>query len=376
MPGSQLAQTEALIKGIAYTLVEPNAGDTPRITIEDPLDCIVASGAKDRTQRLAGLKRWIDDDGHLVIYIYLPDAIYKYRSDKAWPTQIPGWPAPSMMADVQTSVSDWGGLSRLDTPDEDWPLDNPLGVVPIIPLPNRPRLKRDGQSEIAPVMSNQDAINKYRADALVAAEFVAIPQRYAINLDLERDPDTGRVKEPFKAGMHLWVVPPPDPELGTQPAVQLGQFAAADLGPYQQMIQTEIGAIASISRMPYHYLLGQPQSVPPSGESLKSSEAGLTKKVGTIALHFGDGWEETMRVALRAMDDKRADDRNASTIWANPETRNEAVVTDSVIKQYTAGIIDREAALTALGYSPTEIERIKGAAPTVPATPAPASVGA
>lgn len=367
--GSQLAHTEALIKGMAYTLIEPNGKDTPRITVEDPLDCIVAHAAKDRGQRLAGLKRWVDDDGHLVIYVYLPEAVFKYRSDKAWPTPIPGWPAPSIMTDVQQSVADWGGLSPLETPDEEWPLPNPLGVVPIVPLPNRPRLKGHGQSEIAPVMSNQDAVNKYRADALVAAEFVAYPQRYALNLELERDPDTGRAKEPFKAGMHLWVVPPPDPEQGTQPPVELGQFAAADLGPYQEMIQTEVGHIASISRMPYHYLLGQPQSVPPSGESLKSSEAGLTKKVNAAAIHLGEGWEETMRVALRATNDSRADQRIAETIWADPETRNEAVRTDAIIKQFQAGLITLEIAQEMIGYSPAQIERMADQRDAVPAAP-------
>jgi hypothetical protein len=355
---SQLAHTESLIKGMAYTLVEPNGDSYPVITIEDPLDCIVARGTKDRRQRLAGLKRWVDEEGHLVVYVYLPDAIFKYRSDKAWPTPIPGWPAPSMMADVQASITDWGGLSRLEVADEEWPLPNPLGVVPIVPLPNRPRLKGDGQSEVAPVMSNQDAVNKYRADALIAAEYVAYPQRWALNLDLMTDPDTGRAIEPFKAGMHLWVVPPPDPDAPEQPGVQMGQFPAADLAPYQNAIQTEVGHIASISRMPYHYLLGQPQSVPPSGESLKSSEAGLVKKIGRTAIHLGEGWEETMRVALRALNDSRANLRIAETIWADPETRNEAVRTDSIIKQFQAGIINRETALEQLGYSPEQITRI------------------
>lgn len=368
---SQLAHTEALIKGMAYTLVEPN-GDQPLITIEDPLDTIVEHAAKNRRERLAGLKRWLDPDGHLILFVYLPDAIFKYRSEKAWPSPIPGWPAPSMMVDVQQSISDWGGISRLEVADEDWPLANPIGQVPIVLLPNRPRLKSDGQSELAPVLSNQDAVNKYRADALVAAEFVAIPQRYAINLEVERDPDTGRPKEPFKSGTHLWVVPPPDPETGDQPPVQLGQFAAADLKPYQDAIQTEVGHISSISRLPYHYFLGQPQSVPPSGESLKSSEAGLTKKVNTISIHLGEGWEETMRVALRAMGDERAELRVAETIWADPETRNEAARTDAIVKQYQAGIIDLKTAQQKLGYSPAEIERMaeaRAGATLVPLAP-------
>jgi hypothetical protein len=371
--GSQLAHTESLVKGTAYALVEPNGG-TPQITVEDPLDCIVEHGPKNRRERVAALKRWVDPDGHLIIFVYLPEAIYKYRSDKPWPTPIPGWPAPSIMADVQTQLSDWGGLSRYEVPGEDWPLLNPLGVIPIIALPNRPRLKKGGSSEIAAVMSNQDAVNKYRADALVAAEFVAVPQRYAINLDLERDPDTGRPKEPFQSGTsRLWVVPPPDPDNPDPQPVQLGQFAAADLTPYLKAIQTEVGHIASISRTPYYYLLGEPQSIPPSGESLKSSEAGLVKKIGATSIHLGEGWEETMRVALLAMDDSRAELRTAATIWADPETRNEAARTESIIRQYEARVIDLETAQEMLGYSPEQIARMSEAlrkAPPPPTTPA------
>ena len=78
--GSQLAHTEALMKGVAYALVEPQADGVPVVTIEDALDCVVEVAPKDRRERVAALKRWVDDEGHLVAYVHLPDAVYKYRS--------------------------------------------------------------------------------------------------------------------------------------------------------------------------------------------------------------------------------------------------------------------------------------------------------
>jgi hypothetical protein len=135
--------------------------------------------------------------------------------------------------------------------------------------------------------------------------------------------------------------------------VSFGEFGATDLAPYQRMIESEIGAISSISRLPYHYLLGQPQAVPPSGESLKSSEAGLIAKVRTQLIHFGEGWEEVVRVALRAAGDA-VPDRSAQTRWRDPETRNEGVRTDATVKAFQAGIIDRSEARAALGYPPEE----------------------
>ena len=62
--------------------------------------------------------------------------------------------------------------------------------------------------------------------------------------------------------------------------------------------------MSSISRLPYHYLLGTPESVPPSGESLKASEAGLERKTERAQLFLGEGWEEVLRVAFLAMGDQ------------------------------------------------------------------------
>ena len=61
------------------------------------------------------------------------------------------------------------------------------------------------------------------------------------------------------------------------------------------------------------------------------------RKVGRIALHLGEGWEEVMRLCLLAMGDARGRIRSAETIWRDPETQNEAVRTDAVLKQFQAG---------------------------------------
>lgn len=367
---SQIAHTEALIKETAYALVEPADGATPRITVEDPLDCIVEIDPRDRRKRIAALKRWIDDDGRMVVYVYLPEFIYKYRSTTVWPEHIEGWPVLAMMQD---SVMPAGGFEPLLIEGEEWPLSNPLLSVPVVPLPNRPRLKGAGQSEIDPVSSNQDVINYYQAAAIVAAEYVAFPQRYAINIELD---DEARVK--LRAGVgRLWTFPKPDPDDPNQDPPTLGQFPAADLSGYFSAIEHQIGTIASIARMPYHYLLGQPTSIPPSGESIKSSEAGLVAKVGTAQIHFGEGWEETMRLALRAMNDERADLRTARTLWRDPETHNEAAQADAIVKLHAEGIIDDELAAEMAGLTPDQIERLNArrAAASPPVSP-PAGVAA
>lgn len=333
---SQIAHTEALIKSECNVLVAPGRlGDGPRVTVEDALDSIVEHDPIDKRIRRAALKRYIDDDGTLVVWLYLPESIWVLRTKERWSKDEPlTWMPEAMMR-------------------------NPLGVVPMVSLVNRPRLDMKGQSEIDAVMSNQDAVNKFRADALVAAEYAAFRQRWAIGIDIPTDPTTGQPVDAYKAAVNrLWVFPPPGPDDDPDaPAPKLGEFEATDLEPYQHMIESEIGAIASISRVPYHYLLGQPEAVPPSGESLKSSEAGMIRKVRTQVIHFGESWEEVARLMLLAMGDANgAADRTSETLWKDPETRNEGVRVDATVKAFQAGIIDRAEARVALGYDPGEAE--------------------
>lgn len=347
---SSIAHDIALVKGSAYALVQPS-GAEPIVTIEDPTEVVVETAPGNRRLRRAALKLWVDDEARLRTYLYLPDRIYKWRSDKEFKV---GY----RIDDVRWEpYSDEG---------EDFPVANPLGVVPVVPLLNRPDRFGYGRSEIAPVMGNQNAINKLRFDSLVASEFVAFPQRWVTNIDIPVDPDTGKPIAPFKPGVDLlWAIRRPNPaevaEYGDKvPVPSLGQFPAADMRPYIEAIEAEIGQMSSISRTPYHYFLGTPTSVPPSGESLKSSEAPLVKKVSRAAVYLGEGWEETMRVALLAAGQTaKAKVVEAETIWADPETRNEAARTDSIIKQYQVGLLPREVALEQLGYSQTQIGRIK-----------------
>lgn len=349
---SQIAHEIALSKGVAYIAVDPTS-DGPSITIEDPTETIVETAPGNRRIRLAALKVFEDDDGYNRAYLYLPEWIYKYRS-----------------ANRRTDTTHTGlGQARWEAyqeDDEDWPLTNKLKVVPIIPLINRPKRDGTGRSEIEPVMGNQLAINFLRYAALIGSDVAALPQRWAKNLALEVDPNTGTVKAPFKAGRDtLWASRRPTPEEmasypGQFPEVEFGQFPGASLDPFVKMIDEEVGQMASNSRTPYHYLLGSPTSVPPSGESLKASEAPLVKKVEAQQVHFGESWEEVMRVALLASGQTaKAKMTDAETTWRDPETRNEAARTDSILKQYAAGLLPDEFAWEELGYSQQQIARIK-----------------
>lgn len=345
---SQKAHAEALTKSAAYALVWPE-GDAPEVTIEDGLQVVVDVVPGKTWRRRAALKRWIDEDrGRLVANLYLPDGIYKFESEQATRDfSVSDWPA-----ELGPDRIRW---RRRDVAGESWPVWNRLGVVPIVPLVNRPDLVGRGQSEIAAVISNQDAINFYRAGAIVAAEYVAYPQRYALNLDVQVDAD-GNPIEPFKAGAaNLWVVSPPEDPDDSGPPVQLGQFPAASIEQYFKAIESEMTAIASITRTPYHYFL-QHGGQPPSGESLRSAEIGLVAKVRDSMLHQGQGWEEVFRLNYLWRGDSRGNISGYEIIWRDPEYRTESEHVDALVKLRTLGV-PLEVLWEKLPASPTEIAR-------------------
>jgi hypothetical protein len=370
--GSQQAHTEALIKGACYTLVEPRGDAHPTITIEDALCAITLEDPRDRRRSLAGLKTWTDDTGRMVVYLYLPDEIHTFRTLRPLTNGWMEWLNGEARM-LRSRLMPW------TPPGQDAPtMVNPLGVVPLVPLLNRPLLDGVGRSEIDAVTSNQDAINFIRGQALISTRYMAVPTRYIYGLDLAVDPATGRPERPFVAGdggpADIMVMRNPDPDSGdVKPSYppQIGQFDAADLGKYIELEEAEIGHMAAISRLPFGELLGESSTIPQSGEGRKSTEGPLVRKLGKTQIHFGEGWEETMRVALRAMGDPRASLRVAETLWQGAETREEAVRTDSVVKQTGAGIIDPETALEELGYTPARVSRIKKRLAAMPKPVAP-----
>lgn len=351
---SQLCHSEALVKSEAAVMVSPYRSEWPNpnaplITVEDPLQVYVALDPTNRRSRLTAIKRWTDEDGHLRVTLYLPDFIFKWRSEqKADEFSLSNWD--------QYVQARWA--RRQDTNDEGWPLRNPLGVVPIVPFVNRPRLDRIGRSEIDEVMPIQDAVNQIVRNMLLATELAAFPQRYGINLEPELDEKTGQPVERYKSSIkRLWLAPPPQ---DGEPETKFGQFPAADMTPYIKAVEQRIQHIATITRTPPHYLLGSSGSFP-SGESLKATETGLVAKVRRKQRHFGEAWEEVMRIAFRALGDPRQNATDAEAVWSDPESRTEAEHVDALVKMAALGV-PHEALWEKWGASPTEIARWKAQA--------------
>jgi hypothetical protein len=323
---STLAHTEASKTGIAYLLVLPGDDpDTPRITVESPFQCIVWHAPDDRRKRLAGLKRWTDDDGTSRAVVYTAEGFYRYVRPKQRRTWQADGPA----------------------------IANPVGVVPLVPMLNNPTILGDGISDLNAVIPLQDAVNKLLADMLVNSEYVAFPQRFATGLEIPTDPETNRPldREKFLSSVsRLWVAENPD--------VKFGQLSESDGVGYVKQIEVLIQHVAAQTRTPPHYLLGQSGNFP-SGESLKATETGLVAKVKRKQTTYGETWEEAMRLAfLYRGDTARGSAANAETIWADPESRSEGELVDALIKLQTIGY-PFEVLWAMHGESPQQIARMR-----------------
>lgn len=340
---SQLAHSDALIYGVSYVSVWADDAGLAKVRAESAEQTVVAYAPGDRRHRVAALKRWAAD-GAVFADVWMPDALYKYQAK-----------APVSTGGSRPVVAASGWQPR-EVPGEAWPLPNQLGVVPIVPLVNRPSLTArrrplsEGASEMAQVMPVQDAINKLLLDMLVASEFGAFRQRWVTGMEIPTDPDTNQPVEPFKAAVdRLWMAEGPE--------VRFGEFNATDLSPYTKAVEMLVQHVASQSRTPPHYFYLSGQF--PSGESIKSAETGLVSKARRKMRHFSEAWEEVIRLCFAVEGDPRAGFDQAETLWADPESRSEASHVDASLKKKELDVPVQQL-WEDLGYSPQQISRFRG----------------
>lgn len=335
---SPLAIREALTKGRACLSVW--AGDPwPTIAVEDASQTVVEHMPGNRRVRAAALKVWLDDwTGHQRANVYLPDGIYKFEATSR--DIRPRGEPPTSTRVVESAA--WSEL-------EDEFVANPLGVVPIIPLVNRPDLYGQGQSEIETVIPIQERINGTIFNRLLVGWFDAFKQKVITGAEIPTDPDSGQVLEfPWKVAIdRLLVLENPDAKV-----MELG---GTDLSPYLKAHERDIQDIATITRTPRHYLFQEGQS--PSGDAIKSAETGLVAKVRDKQRYMAEPFEEAIRLARQFAGEPDAP-VDSEIVWADPEYRSEAEQTDAVIKQHAAKLITTAMAQEKLGYTPTQIERM------------------
>lgn len=370
---SSVAILESLVKGVSYLSVWGD-GEKATIAVEDPTQTIVGyvPGSNYR-KRAAALKVWVDENGDVRANVYTAEGITKFVSSDGATA-----PSPAIVTDTADETTfegskTVGGSVRVDVAQQsDTPrwveltsdfVANPHGVVPIVPLRNRPRLLHEGESEISDVVAIQNQINGFNFLLALAGYFGAHKQRWAVGVSIALNPTTKKPMELLSGADTLWQ--------NENPNAKFGEFSQTDLAPYISAIEQKVLHIAVTTRTPRHYLIQEGQS--PSGDAIKSAESGLTKKVERKFRTLGEGFEEALRIARKfsGLGDSPSD---SEVVWGDPTTRSDGEIVDAAVKKVQLGLIDRWQALEDIGYTQTQIERMRNEPAPVPPT-APTPVG-
>jgi hypothetical protein len=347
------AHTDAVKLGTSYLLVgtPDDASGEAKITVESAEQCITMHDPSDRRRRLAGLKKWRDEMGDVMCQLFLPDRLVTWRQ-------------PSHVSELQAyglwlPVGNIAGMAWETVAVE----DNPVGVVPLIPLENTPDLLTGGKSDLKPAISLNDAANKFFSDMLVASEYIAFPQRVLTGVELPRDPVTGEILEDVQlraAVSRMWAFEGENVGASSLPPGQLSQ--------YVEGVDLAVQHLAAQTRTPPHYLLSRLVNL--SGDALVAAETGLVARCNRKTVDFSDSWEDAMRVAFKwralarggwagsGRDLVRATMTDAETIWKDTENRDPITLTQSLTMLQAIGV-PQQILWEKAGFSPQQIKRMK-----------------
>ncbi|MEV7584400.1 phage portal protein [Streptomyces erythrochromogenes] len=349
---SQLGFLGAITGARTFVLVwgDPDNPDMPVVTFEDASQCVIAYEAGSRRNRRAALKRW-QDGGDDFATLYLPDQVWKFRRPLQRQDKSP------QMADVDEELKRWQPREMRDEPN---PQPNPMGVVPMVELPNKPMLVEDPISDVAGVIAMQDAINLVWAQLFTASDAASWPQRVIMGAERPTIPKlnaAGEIvgKQPvdlekFQIDRVAWI---------TGKDARIAEWQAANLAMYTGIIEVAVGHVAAQSRTPQHYLIGKMANI---GEgTLLAAETGLVKRCDEKTLWFGQGLREMARlIALAKGEDAKAEAmRSGRVLWAETESRSHAQLADALLKLKQLGFPFEWLALR-YGLTPTEVAAVIG----------------
>jgi len=295
---------------------------------ESPAQTVVAYDPA-TGERSAALKRW-QGAGFGWAVLYGPDAVRRLRT------------ASNVPAGAELPAEGWTVVETLA---------NPLGVVPVIDLVNRPSVGNTaGVSEMADVEPLVDAICKLASDMLVSAEFGARPRRYTLGVEITEDADGNPVNPFVEGAQRVWQLE------GDRTTAQVGQLDPMSLTPYTEAIAALVHQVAALSQLPPS-MVGIAMNQPASAEALRAGESGLAARARARQRAFTGPWAEVIRLAAEITDGKpRPDLEDVEPVWSDPESPTPAKAADAASKLVGAGILSVDGALDTLGYTPEQRE--------------------
>ena len=331
---SKLAHSAALTTGRAFAIVWPDDDGNPEVTIESSEQVIIEYRSGSRRHRVAALRYWVEDKRGYVT-LYRPDGIYKFVGPKN---------------STEFSGTQW---ERRDVEDETWPLNNPLGIVPVVELAVNRRLKPGpfgfARGEFANCIGLIDRINLLTFLGLVVAFWMGFPLRGVIGEKILKD-DDGKVIPLFDAhASGLFQI--------ENSQASIVEYKAADRKNLS--IFGELDQLATISKTPRHYFPMENGMSNLSADAIRASEGALHAKTPTHKSSLGEGHLEILRLCGMMHDDAVNLSPRATLLWKDHESRSNAERADAATKLASIGLPVPIIAEKYLGFTQDEINRLK-----------------
>lgn len=347
---SDLAFLDAIVAKRSYALVWATPDDEPIVTWEHPSQAIVGYDPETR-QRTAGAKMWLEEG---VEYATL------YLADEVWKFERPSTELARKTLDLPVGFSDEDGWIQRVVVGEQWPLPNPMGKVPLVEIPNKPRLVGEPGSDLAMALPMQHATNLFWAQLFAVSDEATMGQRVIIGAELPKIPIFNEAGDQigerpidlkkFTRDRALWL---------EDPSTKIDQWDPAKLDVFTDVIEIMVGHIAAQTRTPAHYLLIGGTIANVSGDAMKTLETGLVKRTEEKTQHFGRGIRDVFElIALARNENEKAKSiRSAEVLWKDVENRSDAQRADALLKKSTIGYPLRYL-LELDGLSPEEVDRV------------------
>ena len=341
-------------------LVWGDSDDNPVVTWENPSQVIVDYDPSTRVSRYA-MKAWLDDDREFAT-LYTDTEVWKFQRPRVAASIQRGHTPEGLIivSDSAHYVSAGGWVKRESHGDDTWPVEHPMGILPIQEFPNRPKLGGHPVSDIEGTISMQDAVNMLWKYLFAAADYASMPARVVMGQSPPKMPILNEAGEKIgekavdiealQKGRMLWL---------TGQTTTVGQWDAAKLDVFTGVINVAVKHLAAQTRTPIHYIVGELGNV--NGETLTATESPLAMKVRESHEFYTPAIRGVFRrIALVQGNDGLADAcRTGQVTWRNPEIRSEAQMADAASKDKATGFPIMWIAKYRYGYTQKQLAELE-----------------
>jgi SPP1 family phage portal protein len=322
----------ALVFGDCYAVVWTDPAGQITVDYNSPLTTVMIYDDEYPRVKKFAAKLWQTEDPNdykkkiARLNMYYPDRIEKF--------EMPG--------EIENVVSE-GGFKLLET------IENPWGSIPVFHFRTT---KQYGIPEHYDAFGPQDAINKLIITHMNTVDYQGAPQRYALagngnNAEFEDFDEDGTEADNLgrlKNGPgELWYL---------KGVGSVGEFSPADHKVFTEPVRDFVRAMASITNTPLHYF--EKTGSVPSGESLRTAEAPLLKKVEDRQIMFGSTWEDIFRFIIKIDSNQEP---NIKIDWQAVESMDSLDAWEVAVKKRVTGV-PLEQVLIEMGYGVEEAKEL------------------